>query len=124
MAATLMNNQFLVEHAKRPQFNRLLISPTHETTVKNSSCGDAVIVSLNIIDKVIQDVGFQSIGCMLCKASTSILLTHIKNKKVETVLALTEEDLLGMLEARDISYGRRRCAMLGFEAVRALLAAL
>jgi NifU-like protein involved in Fe-S cluster formation len=118
---SLIDNLLLVEHAKKPQFYSLLSNPTYLHTIKNVSCGDEVTVSLFISEDIISDVGFQSSGCMLCRASTSILLINIKGKLILYFLQLTYEDLLDMLKAKEISYGRRKCAYLGFEAVRAML---
>ncbi|MBM3893994.1 iron-sulfur cluster assembly scaffold protein [Candidatus Dependentiae bacterium] len=117
----LIDNRLLVDHAKNPRFYELLHSPSHQKTIKNMSCGDAVTVSLHLVDGIISAVGFSAEGCMLCRAATSIFLCNIKGMQVLNVLALTEENLLDMLESREISHGRRRCAMLGFEAVQAML---
>jgi len=118
---SLIDNALLVEHAKKPQFYSLLSNPTHSYTIKNVSCGDEVTVSLCIAKDIISEVGFQSSGCMLCRASTSILLTNLKGKSILYFLQLTDDDLLHMLSAKEISYGRRKCAILGLEAIRAVL---
>lgn len=118
----IIDNSLLVLHAKSPQFFGTLKDATHTAEIKNVSCGDSVNVFAVLENGELKELGFQSVGCMLCRASTSILLTNIHGKKIADFLRLTDEDLLSMLGSEEILYGRRKCALLGLEAVRAMFA--
>ena len=118
---SLIDKKILVFHAKNPVFFKILEHATHHGSAENTSCGDSVQVQACIADGVLVDLAFQSSGCMLCRAATSCLLENLLGKKIDDALRLTDADLLTMLEAPDISYGRRMCASLGLQAVRTML---
>ena len=116
----IIDNSLLVLHAKNPKYYNLLVDATHAKTHENSSCGDSVTVNFFLENKVIKKVGFSARGCILCKAATSILLEHILGKTVSQVLLLTDDDLLFMLGSPEISYSRRKCSLMGLEAIRSM----
>ncbi len=118
---SLLDKKTLLFHAKNPTFFHALEHPTHEGFVENVSCGDSVRVQAHITDDVFVAIAFQSEGCMLCRAATSCLLGHLLGKKIVDAQRLTETDLLSMLEAPDISFGRLKCAALGLQAVHKML---
>ena len=118
---SLIDKKVLVFHAKNPVFLKVLEHPTHHGSAENISCGDSVQVQACVDDDVFVELAFQSFGCMLCRAATSCVLEYLVRKKIDDALRLTEADLLTMLEAPDISYGRRMCAALGLQAVRNML---
>lgn len=116
----LVDNSFLVLHAKNPEFYGLIPDAAHLVTIDNASCGDSVSVSCDVLDAIITRVGFTSRGCMLCKASASIFLGHVVGKKIGDVLLLTDDNLLSMLGSSEISYSRRKCALMCLEALRSM----
>jgi len=118
---SLIDKKILVFHAKNPTFYNVLEDPTHTGAAENVSCGDSVRVQARIDGDVFIELAFQSAGCMLCRAATSCVLEYLLGKKNDDALRLTEADLLTMLDAPDISYGRRMCASLGLNAVRNML---
>jgi NifU-like protein involved in Fe-S cluster formation len=56
----------------------------------------------------------------LCKASASILLEYLLGKNVLIIQQLTDDNLLSMLGSSEISYSRRKCALMCLEALRSL----
>ena len=114
----LIDNSLLVLHAKNPKFNELLLGATHSATLDNASCGDSVSVTFIVDNDIVVQVGFSSRGCMLCRAATSILLSHIVGFSVDRVSQLTDDDLLSMLGSIEVSYSRRKCALMGLDAIR------
>ena len=116
----LIDNILLVRHAKNPLFYGLLDDATHLATFDNVSCGDSVSVSCFINKDVVVRLGFTSRGCMLCKAAASILLEYLLGKNVIIIQQLTDDNLLSMLGSSEISYSRRKCALMCLEALRSL----
>lgn len=116
----LIDNTLLVTHAKNPCCYGELSGATHRATIDNVSCGDSVSVFCCVRENVIERVGFTSRGCMLCRAATSILTQSILGKSVSDVLLLTDDNLLSMLGSSEISYSRRKCALMGLEALRSM----
>ena len=116
----IIGNNLLVLHAKNPEFYGLLPDATHSATIDNASCGDSVSVNCRVVRQTIERAGFSSRGCMLCKAATSILLGHVIGKTIWDVGQLTDDDLLSMLGTSEISYSRRKCALMCIEALRSM----
>ena len=64
--------------------NRNIENYTHFSKLKNSLCGDEVLIKLIIKDDKIVDFGYQGNSCVYCQASASLLSKiSINNKKSE-----------------------------------------
>ena len=62
--------------------NRNLKNHTHFSKLKNSLCGDEIMIKLIIKDDKIVDFGYQGNSCIYCQASASLLSKiSINNKK-------------------------------------------
>tara|TARA_B100001564_G_C20136571_1_gene444680 strand:- start:38 stop:436 length:399 start_codon:yes stop_codon:yes gene_type:complete len=62
--------------------NRNLKNHTHFSKLKNSLCGDEIMIKLIIKDDKIVDFGYQGKSCIFCQASASLLSKiSINNKK-------------------------------------------
>ena len=62
--------------------NRDIKNHTHFSKLKNSLCGDEVLIKLIIKDENIVDFGYQGSSCIYCQASASLLSKiAINNKK-------------------------------------------
>lgn len=81
--------ELILDHANHPQQYGDLIAPTHIATGINPICGDDVCVTLDIKDNIINDIKFQGHGCVLSKASASMMASLMKGKtlnEMETLL--------------------------------------
>ena len=64
--------------------NRDIKNHTHFSKLKNSLCGDEMLIKLIIKDEKIVDFGYQGKSCVYCQASASLLSKiSINNKKKE-----------------------------------------
>ena len=64
--------------------NRDIKNHTHFSKLKNSICGDEMLIKLIIRDEKIVDFGYQGKSCVYCQASASLLSKiSINNKKKE-----------------------------------------
>ena len=62
--------------------NRDIKNHTHFYNLKNSLCGDEILIELIIKDEKIIDFGYQGNSCVYCQASASLLSKiSINNKK-------------------------------------------
>ncbi len=62
--------------------NRNIKNHTHFYNLKNSLCGDEILIELIIKDEKIIDFGYQGNSCVYCQASASLLSKiSINNKK-------------------------------------------
>jgi len=83
----------ILAHNKNPRNFKVPDTFTHHSHGKNPLCGDDYHIYLNIKDGVIEDIGFHGQGCAISKASSSILTTEVKGKRVEDVKRLKDEFL-------------------------------
>ena len=64
--------------------NKDIKNHTHFSKLKNSLCGDEMLIKLIIKDEKIVDFGYQGKSCVYCQASASLLSKiSINNKKNE-----------------------------------------
>ncbi len=102
--------EIILDHYKRPKNYRVLPSPTLSADGGNPHCGDQVSFNLLIEDNIIREVGFQSKGCAISKASSSILSEELTGKSIEEALSISSENLLEQLG--NIIDLRKKCALL------------
>ena len=54
-----------------------------EVKGQNRTCGDSMTVRLVFDQDIIAGISFESKGCVISRAATSLLLEHLKGKKKE-----------------------------------------
>lgn len=129
--------EVVIDHGRRPRNFRVLTPVTHHAEGFNPLCGDRLSLSLNVVNNVIQDVGFQGSGCAISTASASLMTEHLKGKTLAEAEAvfrqfhslMTEdgkagEDKLGKLTVlsgvREFPT-RVKCATLAWHTLHAAL---
>ena len=84
--------QVILEHNKKPRNFKKLEHPTHSAEGYNPLCGDHLTIYLNINkDNVIEDVTFLGEGCAISKASSSMMTTELKGKRIDEAKNLFEQ---------------------------------
>jgi nitrogen fixation NifU-like protein len=121
----------IVDHGNSPRNEGALEGATHAATQRNPLCGDRVTVSLRVEGSVIRAARFEARGCLIARASASILTEQVAGRQVPTALQLASilETLVagapgstdaGPLEplrgAREFP-ARRACVMLPWRAL-------
>ncbi len=86
----------------------------------NPSCGDKILLKLNMIDGKINDVCFEGYGCALSTASASMLTERIKGMTRDQAENLTLHDIVKLLDI-EVSSARSKCASLPLEALHEAL---
>ncbi|MBT7101963.1 Fe-S cluster assembly scaffold protein NifU [archaeon] len=66
-------------------------------TVGNPSCGDVLKVMLKVDGDKISDVKFQTFGCAAAIASSSMMTTLVKGKKISEAKKITNKDVAAAL---------------------------
>ncbi|MDP7551834.1 MAG: SUF system NifU family Fe-S cluster assembly protein [Nitrospinaceae bacterium] len=85
--------QVILDHNRKPKNFHELKNATHRCHGINPLCGDDITVYLDV-DKatgVIQDISFTGSGCAISKASTSLMTTFLKGKKVDDSRVVFDE---------------------------------
>lgn len=74
--------QIIMDHYKNP-LNAHLVEGLKQYSIKNPTCGDSVIIQVEIKEGIIQNIYQKSIGCSLSTSSTSIMSELLKDKTIE-----------------------------------------
>ena len=95
--------QVILDHNRKPRNFREIIDATHSCLGVYPLCGDDITIYLNVDEEegVIKDVSFLGSGCAISKASTSLMTTFLKEKKIDVARKTKEEFhkmILGELE--------------------------
>lgn len=132
-----MTSDRLIHHFKHPVGIGIPEGVTHEVHHRNHSCGDDITLGWVVENGIITQIGVEINGCMMHKASASILCSKVLGMRLEDVPALvafvaalsdgtalipqTEDaDFLALADIRNYPT-RRNCVMLSWEALAALL---
>ena len=84
--------QVILDHNRKPRNFHEIEGASHSCHGVNPLCGDDITVYLNVDeDDVIKDVSFLGSGCAISKASTSLMTTFLKGKKVDSARKIKEE---------------------------------
>ena len=58
---------------------------SHKVSLKNSTCGDKITLELIADKKKISSMKYETISCVYCEASASLLSRKIKNVKLKDI---------------------------------------
>ncbi len=133
--ARTLYQDVIVAHGKTPHNEGALPDATHEATVKNPLCGDRVTLRLRVTDGTVEEVRFEAKGCMIARASSSLLTEAVRGLSLSAALALmprVEQSIttgeassdLGPLEALRGAHAfpaRRACVLLPWRALETAL---
>ena len=70
----------ILEHGKAPRNEGPLARATHEATAKNPLCGDRITLRLAVSADGITEARFEARGCMIAKASASLLTEAVRGR--------------------------------------------
>ena len=84
--------QVILDHNRKPRNFREMEDSTHNCHGYNPLCGDDYEIYLKVDEEnVIQDLSFTGTGCAISNASTSLMTTYLKGKKVDEARVVLEE---------------------------------
>jgi len=111
-----MYNSVVKDHFSNPRNAGELERPDASGTAKNVSDGDQVQLQLRVRRGVIEDARIRVAGCVAAIASASFLSEWIRGKSVAEALALSKEDLAGMMGG--LPAHKIRCSLTCLDALR------
>jgi len=89
-------------------------------SLKNKKCGDKIKVELQIKNKKIKSMFYETESCVFCQASASLLSKKVRNIMISNLdQILFSKKFKSLLSKKYIS--RRECIMLPFEALKKAL---
>ena len=75
--------EILLEHNSKPRNFRKVEDASTSAEGYNPLCGDQITLYLKVVDDVVEDVGFQGVGCAISRASASMMTQSIKGKSLD-----------------------------------------
>jgi nitrogen fixation NifU-like protein len=93
-----MYNEKAMEHFLNPRNMGVIDNADVIIQVGKPSCGDALLLFLKIEDDVLVDVKFKILGCGAAIATSSMATQMAKGKRLEEVLALTDQQVAAALD--------------------------
>ncbi len=126
----------IIDHYRAKHHSGLRHPFDTEVTHVNPSCGDELVLRVNLVGPVVADVSYQAEGCSISQASVSVMTDLVIGHSVAEALSLYDGFLAmlegqGRVELDEDTYGdaiafngvalfpaRVKCAMLGWAALR------
>lgn len=106
--------EVILDHYKHPRNFGHLDKPDAKIEEGNVTCGDRIIMEINVGNNAISDIRFSGEGCAISQASASMLTEKVKGMKREDVLKLNTDDIVEML-GTPLTPSRTKCAVLPLE---------
>ncbi|MFA7681680.1 MAG: iron-sulfur cluster assembly scaffold protein [Candidatus Peribacteraceae bacterium] len=101
----------ILEHYKNPLHRGCMAHSSVTRTENNPSCGDSIILSLQIKEDVITQVRWDGEGCAVSMAAMSMLSEKLAGMSVQEAQTLNAQDIVKLLRV-PISARRMKCALL------------
>jgi nitrogen fixation NifU-like protein len=112
----------IIKHFKHPKNVGKIKNASGIGEAGNLLCGDVMRLYLKIGEnkrgeKIIEDVKFETLGCVVALANTSLLTTMVKGKKLEDALKIEKEDLIKKL-GQPLPPFKLHCSVLAVDALK------
>jgi nitrogen fixation NifU-like protein len=91
-APNRLYQEVILDHNRKPRNWGLLADANRRAEGHNPLCGDHIVLTLAVDGGgCIERVGFEGEGCAICKASASLMTTHVRGRPVAEAEALVRE---------------------------------
>ena len=118
MKIEMMYKELILDHYKHPQNFGKLENADVIHREANALCGDVIEVQLKFNgEKKISDAKFTGHGCAISQASTDILTSSVKGKRISDIKNMNSDHVLKLLGI-EISPMRLKCALLPLVALK------
>lgn len=112
----------ILEHFKNPRNVGKIKNPDGKGEAGNILCGDLMRIYLKIGknkkgEDFIKEIKFQTLGCAVAIANTSVLTTLVKGKTLKEALELKKEDLIKKL-GKPLPPHKIHCSVLAIDALK------
>ena len=111
-----MYSEKVIDYFRNPEYAGVIEDANGIGEEGNVKCGDLMKIFLKVKDNVIEDIKFQTYGCMAAIASSNALCKVVKGKTIEQAEKVTFKDVLN--ELGEMPKIKVHCSVLGIEALR------
>jgi nitrogen fixation NifU-like protein len=109
-------NEKVLEHFANPRNAGVMENPDAVGVQSNPVCGDTMKLMLRIVDGVVTEVRWQTVGCPAAIATSSIATEMIVGKTLNAVEGLTKEQIV--TEVGGLPPSKLHCSVLAQDALR------
>lgn len=119
-ASPLPYTEQVMDHFMNPRNIGTLENPDGMGTCGDPSCGDCLVMHLQIRDNTITAVRYLVLGCAAAIASSSITSVLATGKTLEAAAGITDDVIEAALGG--LPEAKRHCSLLGARALQAAIA--
>ncbi len=94
--------QLITENSRSQRHRRPINPVTFCKRGNNPSCGDDITLSVHIKDGILEDIGFEGIGCAISQASVTMMIDLVKGKSIVEAKEIVEI-FLHMITGKELS---------------------
>lgn len=105
----------VMEHFLHPKNQGKMKNPDSVGKVGNITCGDILWVYIKVKDNKIADVRFETYGCVVAIANSSLVTELVKGKTIDDSLKLTKDNLVKKLGK--VPPFKIHCSLLAIDAL-------
>ncbi|HWJ78902.1 MAG TPA: SUF system NifU family Fe-S cluster assembly protein [Niallia sp.] len=91
----------IMDHYKNPR-NKGVLEGSLTVNMNNPTCGDRILLTMQVEDGVVVDTKFDGEGCSISMSSASMMTQAIKGKSVDEALELSKT-FSDMIQGKDYS---------------------
>jgi nitrogen fixation NifU-like protein len=91
--------EIILDHYRHPHHKGLRDPFDAEVHHVNPTCGDEVTLRVRLADGVIEDVSYDSLGCSISQASTSVMTDLVVGKSLDDALR-AHEHFLALMQSK------------------------
>jgi nitrogen fixation NifU-like protein len=110
-----MYNEKVIDHFKNPRNQGSMENPDASAQVGNPVCGDIMKLYLKIVDNRIEDIKFETLGCVAAIANTSVLTELAKGKTLGEAKQINRDMVVA--ELGGLPDAKIHCSMLAVDAL-------
>ena len=116
----MLYSKEIMKHFQKPQNVGSMKNPDGFGKVGNLRCGDIMYLYIKIGknkkgEEIIKDVSFETFGCTVAIANTSLLTTMVKGKTLKEVMEITKDDLIKKFGG--VPFVKIHCSLLAVDAL-------
>ena len=110
-----MYSEIVMDHFTNPRNTGVIEDADGVGEAGNPVCGDMMTIYIKVKDDVLEDVKFQTFGCVAAIAVSSIVSDMAKGKKLEEAQKITKKAVAEALGG--LPQNKMHCSNLGAEAL-------
>jgi nitrogen fixation protein NifU and related proteins len=116
MKTPSLYSEEVMKHFRNPKNVGVLKDADGKGRIGNMQCGDIMELYIKVKNGKIADVKFQTFGCVVALAVSSILTEMVKGKTIEQAMNLTNKDILD--RAGKVPALKIHCSVLAADALK------